>query len=384
MDLLFAINWLALLLSFFVVGCILGAVFVRPVQRAIVKTIKQITGVELARIIKNPILRPGGHLWRAEAVFNPAAALAGGRTHLIYRAVGADGVSRLGYASSRDGVTFDDQLPYPVFVAPESLRMPTAARRFSPVMYPSGGSWGGLEDPRMVVLEGVVYVTFNMFENWALRVGYIYMDEADFLDKRFYKWQGPFILSHGSRDKNWVLFPQKFAGKFAVLHSIIGEVDNRVRVEYVDDLKRLRERQFASPDPQQVPDRRIAWHIHQRSAGPPPLKTSRGWLVFYHANDSSEPHRYKVGAMLLDLEDPTRVIVRATAPVLEPDFEYENAGKPGIVYACGATIQGDTLYLYYGGADKVVCVATALLEPFLHALVAGVETPLTPAPLRVS
>ena len=222
----------------------------------------------------------------------------------------------------------------------------------------------------MVCIEGRVYVTFNMFENWVLRVGYISISEEDFLAKRFYKWEGPTVLSHGARDKNWVLFPEKIHGKFAVLHSIIGDTDDRVRIEYIDDLKMLSRRKFESPDPQQVPDRQIAWHIHVRSAGPPPLRTDRGWLVFYHANDH-EGYKYKVGAMLLDLNDPTKILVRSAVPVLEPDYQYENHGKPGIVYTGGVTIQNNTLYVYYGGADKVICVATASLKDFLDALIEG-------------
>jgi predicted GH43/DUF377 family glycosyl hydrolase len=255
-------------------------------------------------------------------------------------------------------------------------------RRYSPVMYPSGGSWGGCEDPRMVVIEGRVYITFNMFENWSLRVGCISISVEDFLAKRFYKWSQPIVLSHGTRDKNWVLFPEKIAGKFLVLHSIIGDDSDHVRIEYVNDLKTLRERSFMSPDPQQVPDRPIAWHVHMRSAGPPPLRTSRGWLLFYHANDAHEGHKYKVGALLLDLEQPTKIIARAHAPVLEPDYPYENTGKPGIVYACGATIRDEELYLYYGGGDRVVCVATTNLEKFVDALIKGKDAALFPEPLQ--
>src|SRR3989344_4543379 len=377
---LFIINWLALLLSLFVVGCVLGAVFSLSLRRVFIKKLAE--GVRLSRALLNPVIRGGSHPWQAEAVFNPAAALAGGRTHLVYRAIGTDGLSRLGYASSKDGITFDERLPYPVYVMADSSTMPAGARRYSPFMYPSGGSWGGCEDPRMVVIEGTVYVTFNMFENWLLKVGYISIAVEDFLAKRFYKWNGPYILSSSGRDKNWVLFPEKIHGQFAVLHSIIGDTNDRVRIEYTDDLKTLKNRIFVSPDPQQMSDWPLAWHTRVRSAGPPPLKTSLGWLVFYHAHDAREPHKYKLGAMLLDFDDPTRVIHRAASPVLEPDFDYENTGKPGIVYARGATIQNDILYLYYGGGDKVICVATAKLDHFLDALIAGHVASLAPKRLQ--
>jgi len=375
MNFPFLVNIIALLFSFFVLGAILGAAFSDAFRRRLAKLVPRKI-FALVKSLRNPILRPGMHPWTAEAVMNPAAVVIGGRTHLIYRAIGMDGISRLGYASSPDGVTFDTILPYPIYVARNPHNVARDRRHYSPVMYPSGGSWGGCEDPRMVIIDGWVYVTFNMFDNWSLRVAVIAMSQEDFLAKRFDRWEGPIILSHGVRDKNWVLFPEKIGGQFAVLHSIIGENDTAVRIEYTDDLSSLALRKFESPDPQQIPDKLISWHVHTRSAGPPPIKTDKGWLVLYHANDASEPHKYKVGAMLLDLVDPTKMLYRAAEPIISPDEPYENHGKPGIVYAAGAVVRDGILFVYYGGADKVVCVATTPLASFLDALIHGSQPTL--------
>lgn len=366
----FAIHIIALFLSFFVVGAILGAAFSKPFRTKLIEVL-HLERLWLSKSVHNPILKPGTHPWTAEAVLNPAAAILGDRTHLVYRAIGMDGVSRLGYASSPDGIVFDERLPYPVYAARNPQKVDSRLRHYSPVLYPSGGSWGGCEDPRMAVIDNRVYVTFNMFENWMLRVAVISISEEDFLAKRFDQWEGPIILSHGTRDKNWVLFPEKIHGQFAILHSIIGDTADQVRIEYTDHLATLAQKKFTSPDPHQMPDAQIAWHYRMRSAGPPPLKTSRGWLVLYHAMDPKEPNRYKLGAMLLDLNDPTKVLHRAAAPVLSPDEHYENNGKPGIVYACGAVVRDRELFVYYGGADKVICVATTPLDAFLDALVVG-------------
>ena len=379
MSIIFIANILALLLSFFVVGTILGAFVSHTFRKKLLEFYYE-RRLSLLRSLYNPILRPGAHPWTAEAVLNPAAAFIDGRTHLVYRAVGMDGVSRLGYASSPDGLLFNDRPPYPIYIAQKDASVPAHLRQYSPVLYPSGGSWGGCEDPRMVVIDNRVYVTFNMFENWVLRVGCVSMPVEDFLAKRFHKWSPPIVLSHGNRDKNWVLFPEKLGGKFAVLHSIIGDTPDRVRIEYVDALEDLRTRTFKSPDPQQHRDEHIAWHTHVRSAGAPPLRTEIGWLVFYHAHDAREPHRYKIGALLLDLDDPTKIRARAVAPVLEPDAAYENDGKPGVVYACGATVNNKMLHIYYGGADKVVCVATAPLDAFVNALAEGSAMRLSSGP----
>jgi len=323
----------------------------------------------------NPILKPkADNHWENEATLNPAAIRLENETHLVYRAIGSRGKSTFGYAVSKDGAQFDERLPHPIYFDCKLENTSAKDKIYSPVMYPSGGSWGGYEDPRMVEIDGRVYVTFNLFENWVLRVGFISISKEDFLAKQFHLWDGPHILSHGNRDKNWVLFPEKINGKFAVLHSIIGESDDRVCIEYIDDLKKLSQKKFTSADPQKIPDRKITWHTHVRSAGPPPLKTDRGWLLFYHANDQ-ENHKYKVGAMILDLDDPTKIIARSQYPVLEPDCAYENDGKPGIVYASGATIHEGKIYLYYGGGDKVCCVASADLDAFLQNILFKKKVP---------
>ena len=144
MDFSFWITIIALLFSFFVVGALLGAAFSKPLRARIIsflrlEKLKHL--ISLKRYPHNPIMHPGNHPWTAEAVLNPAAAIIGGRTHLIYRAVGSDGISRLGYASSADGIVFDERLPYPIYIA-RNLRGPAghlSLHRYSPMLYPSGG-----------------------------------------------------------------------------------------------------------------------------------------------------------------------------------------------------------------------------------------------------
>jgi predicted GH43/DUF377 family glycosyl hydrolase len=85
------------------------------------------------------------------------------------------------------------------------------------------------------------------------------------------------------------------------------------------------------------------------------------------ANDFS---KYKVGAMLLDLEDPTKIIAVSPKPILEPDRFYENDGfKAGVIYVTGAVVKDGTLLIYYGGADSYVCVAYAEIDQFLEDLI---------------
>ncbi len=366
---------IAALFSFFVAGALLGALFSKVIREKLVRLLhlEYLQRVLLRKSLHNPILRPGKTPWTAEAVLNPAALNLGGRTHLIYRAIGMDGVSRLGYASSPDGIVFDKLLPYPVYVAQKPRNIPGHVRRYSPVLYPSGGSWGGCEDPRMVAIDGRVYITFNMFDGWDyIRVAEISIAEEDFLAQQFWKWDGPHILSKpGEIHKNWVLFPEKIDGKYAILHSIAPtvEVAYRDSIEDIGTTEDFIDSWAGARNT--LPERKDVWDSYLRSPGPPPVKTSRGWLLFYHAIEAREPTRYKLGAMLLDLNDPTKVLYRSKGPVLVPDEAYENHGKPGIVYACGTVLHDGTLFVYYGGADKVVCVATTPLEEFVTTLIKG-------------
>jgi predicted GH43/DUF377 family glycosyl hydrolase len=99
----------------------------------------------------------------------------------------------------------------------------------------------------------------------------------------------------------------------------------------------------------------------------PPLKTKAGWLLFYHG--VSETSTYRMGAVLLDLADPTTVLARTAAPLFEPIEDYEMKGIiPKVVFPCGNIIRKDDIYLYYGGADKVVGVATISLSNLLKIL----------------
>jgi|CXWL01.1.fsa_nt_gi predicted GH43/DUF377 family glycosyl hydrolase len=332
----------------------------------------------LTRAEINPVISRSSYDWEAAGVLNPAAVEVGGLVHLFYRAIGNDGVSRVGYASSSDGVHFDDRLPYPVFMLDQeavdpSKRIETLKK--NPGLVASGGSWVGVEDPRAVVIENKVYLSFSAFTSWdSLRIGVISIDIEDLLKKRW-KWSRPIFLSAQNQvHKNWVIFPEKIKGKFAVLHGFEGGSRNTACIEYLDTL----EVEPASYIQSSIEFRDdlddSVWDSKVRGAGPPPLKTPKGWLVLYHANDSREPHRYKIGALLLDLEDPSKVIARSPEPILSPDAYYENDGKPGVVYACGALVRDGILRVYYGGGDMVVCTASVPLDTFLEQL-AKQETP---------
>ncbi|MFA5652373.1 MAG: hypothetical protein WC933_03330 [Candidatus Paceibacterota bacterium] len=339
----------------------------------------------LSRHKENPIVSPkavGSKDWMSEGTFNPTAVNIDGDIHILFRAIGSDGISRVGYALSKDGLNIDYVHSDPVFSLKRShFGAKLGEHKYSGYMYPSGGSWGGCEDPRMVNIDDKIYITFNAFDNWNnIRVGMTSISKDDFLNKKWKSWKLPKLITPpGSRHKNWVLFPEKINGKFAVLHNLHNiKKPNSVLVDYFDSLKSLEkgEADFESPDPQKLPNKKISWHIRMRGVGPAPLKTEDGWLVFYHATDAAEPNKYKVGVMLLDLKDPTKIIARSSYPILCPDMWYENDWKIGIVYTCGAVIKDDNIFIYYGGGDKHVCVATVPFKKFMDDLKGEVDRPI--------
>lgn len=338
--------------------------------------------LHLSRDERNPIFTPGRTSWEEQAVFNPAAVEVDGTTHLFYRAIGKDGVSRVGYAVSSEDGAFS-RLPYPVFAlsdeGAEAAFMRSKVMAKHDALVRSGGSWAGTEDPRAVVIDDDLYLTFSAFGGWdSLRIGVTSLPLTDLRAGRW-QWTPPVYLSpRGQVHKNWVLFPEKINGKFAVLHSLHSGVRDRVVIDYVDTLDKEPPESIHSP---YLPvEDEEAWDSTVRGVGPPPIKTSRGWLVLYHANDRREPSRYKVGALLLDLNDPTRVLARSAGPLLFPDAEYENTGaKPGIVYTCGATERDGILTVYYGAADYVVCAARHSVDE----IVSNLLQPKTGAPASV-
>jgi beta-1,2-mannobiose phosphorylase / 1,2-beta-oligomannan phosphorylase len=343
-----------------------AAVIVRALRVAALRTAAR-RPHQLERHEKNPIVEPReGNFWEMKATFNPGAIYADRRVHLLYRAIGGDDISVLGYASSDDGFTITERLDEPAFV-PDTTKKPDPNAPATLPAYCSGGGWnGGCEDPRLTLIGDQVYLMYTAFDGWgSIRIALTSIDVQDFLKKRW-SWKKPALISPpGEIHKNWMLFPEKINGKYALLHSISPEIS----IAYFDSLEGLESGKQTVTSRYDRISRTGSWDSWIRGAGPPPIRTKLGWLLFYHAMDIRDPDRYKLGAMILDANDPAKVLYRSRVPVLEPDMHYENNGfKSGVVYSCGAIVKDGELYVYYGGADVVVCVAMANLDMFLEEL----------------
>lgn len=330
-------------------------------KKDVSKKKKAVKTATLMRFEENPIISSKTeNSWEAWQTFNPGAILLNDKVHFLYRAIGEDGLSRFGYAASNDGFYIDDRLSYPIYEHQTGQRP-----SFNVFSYFSGGSFGGAEDPRIVRVneEDTLYMTYTACDE-GLRVALASIKVNDFLNKRW-NWKPPVLISPpGEVHKNWVIFPEKINGKYAILHSINPEI----LIDYFDDLNFNGRTYIKSYYNSKI--RKNCWDSLVRGVGAPPLKTKYGWLVFYQAMEECDFSKYKVGAMLLDFNDPTKILSRSREPVLEPNEFYENVGfKPGVVYVTGAVVKDDSLLVYYGGADSYVCVASAPFEEFVEALV---------------
>ncbi len=344
-----------------------GAIFAlsHPYLKLLQQDLKQpLLSLIFKKFRENPILKPvAENAWESKLVLNPAAIYEEGKVHIIYRAVGDKNVSVFGYAASKDGIHIDERLKSPVYVFREPFETNSQAPNCRS-SYISGGGSGGCEDPKLTRIGDRLYMTYVAWDGSSPpRVALTSIKIDDFLNRKW-NWERPVSISPpGEMHKNWAIFPEKINGKYAVLHSLSPEI----LIDYVDSLEFDGNTHINSH--YHPLGRKNCWDNYVRGVGPPPIKTEEGWLVLYHAMNNRDLGRYKLGAMILDLKTPTKTLCRSRAPLLEPDKLYENKGfKPGVVYACGAVVIDDRLFVYYGGADTVVCVAHTRLSLLLNQL----------------
>jgi beta-1,2-mannobiose phosphorylase / 1,2-beta-oligomannan phosphorylase len=312
----------------------------------------------LERYDDNPILRPNKkNWWESKSVFNCASLYDGKKIHLLYRAVGEyeDYISRIGYATSDDGFTFTRSNG--IAVGPEE-----EYEKY------------GIEDPRLFQLESRDYFTYVLPSNYVREFPTVSTALATTEDYTEFKRLG-IITPRLHDDKDVVYFSAKMHPTSEDMRST-----NRPNVNCYFSLHRPTswigtsygvkkpsiwlaesfnltsfQRYSLLLRPEQ------GWEDAKLGAGPPPIKTKRGWLVIYHGVSKSKV--YRIGAAVLDLNEPNIILGRCKHPILEPEKEYETDGDVNnVVFPSGACAIDGKLFLYYGGADKVCCVATANLD----------------------
>ncbi len=213
----------------------------------------------------------------------------------------------------------------------------------------------GIEDCRVTNIDGEFHLTYTQVSEHGVGVGLMRTK-----DWRTFEKDGMILPPH---NKDCALFTEKINGKYYCLHRPSG-IDlggNFIWIASSNDLKHWGEHLCI------LHTREGMWDCARIGAGASPIKTKEGWLEIYHGADFN--HRYSLGAILLDLNDPSKVLARSTKPILEPEAPYELTGFFGnVVFTNGHIVNGDEITMYYGASDEVICGAKLSVSEILRDL----------------
>ncbi|WP_396210120.1 pesticidal protein Cry7Aa [Flavobacterium sp.] len=315
-----------------------------------------------------------------DSVLNPGIIQEENTVHMLYRAVRKGNYSTIGYCK---------------FEGPLQL----VQRNNTPLLIPySDAASKGVEDPRIVKIEGVYYITYTAYDGinalGALvtstdllhfdRVGIIVpkftFDEFkqlaecnNLVNSKYFRHVRHFRPDEEVFlwDKDVIFFPRKINGKLAFLHRIRPGIQ-LVLIDSLTDLTKEFWNQYFLHFNEHIILDPIGTN-HESGfigGGCPPIETKEGWLLIYHGvYDTSEGYIYSAAAALLDIDDPTKVIARLVDPLFAPELDYEKNGVvSNVVFPTGTALFNDTLYIYYGAADKCIACASLSLNGLLNEL----------------
>jgi predicted GH43/DUF377 family glycosyl hydrolase len=343
--------------------------------------------MKLIKFAGNPVLSPNpANAWESLVTTNPAACLdrKSGKILLLYRAAGHDTEHRVrfGLAESDDGFHFRRLSDQPVFG-------PSA----------DGFDAGCVEDPRITPFGEDYLVTYACRHHppgqyWLMEGNPCKLPASpDYYPARirdnltatglaitrdFRSWRrcGP-LTDPRLDDRDVFLFPEKIGGKFWMIHRPMewagagrGTEHPAIWINSSDDLLH-----WDSSASRLLAKAEFGWE-EKVGGNTPPIRTELGWLTLYHGK--GRDGFYRLGALILDADNPALVRHRSRDWLLEPEFDYETKGcydMGGVVFPCGAVVRDGVLFVYYGGADKYVGVATAPLPELLRDLAAQPWTP---------
>ena len=299
----------------------------------------------LIRHKQNPILNPEDMPFRCYSVFNAGATFYEGEVLLILRVETCNRETKFHVATSKDGINFDvnpEPINYPLS---ETEKRVGSAHRF---------------DMRITKLEGIYYVCHAAWiDKYGCCIGMA--TTKDFINFE------PLPYLSEPQNRNAVLFPEKIDGLYARLDRPQNGENGYMWVSYSPDLK-----YWGKSVPISLP--KFSWSKEKNGAGAIPIKTDEGWLEIYHATaPTCSTRNYYLGAMLLDREDPSKVIAAPEEFILAAEKSYECVGQtPNVVFTGGAVEMPDgTLNVYYGAADTRMCVAQTTVDKLVEFCLAS-------------
>jgi len=305
------------------------------------------------RVSDNPIIAPEGQGFESAGTFNPTVVKYDGKFVMLYRAQDHHGKSSIGYATSADGIHF--------------------ARRAEPVMvaeapYETGG---GVEDPRVVKIDDLFYLTYTGYNNQGGQgihaKGPIRGDAqlclATSADLIHWKRQGVIMPAYKGKwnvgwTKSGAIVPEKLNGKYWMYYLADGaNLLTQMSIAYSTDLIHWTD----ALDHPVLSSRPKMFDSQVVEPGPAPVVTDNGIFLIY--NGADDGNIYRTGWVVFDKKNPTKVLARAEQPIFEPVHAWEKLGQvPNVVFVEGLVRDGNRWLFYYGGADKYVGVASATVR----------------------
>jgi len=296
--------------------------------------------MKVTRYAKNPILTKEDVPFEVNSIFNPGAVKFGNEYLLLCRVEMPDGRSSFVIAKSKDGVKFK--------VEPSLCLTPQEHGS-----YYKYAEWG-IEDARVVNLEGKYYLTYTGYSKYMPLV--LLAETTDF--KKF-NILGP--ISEPS-NKDCTLFPEKISGSYWKIDRPSAEQQHNIWIAKSTDLIHWGEYECVAEPVQGT------WENDKIGISSTPVKTKDGWLVLYHGvRGFGITSLYKLGVLLLDLEKPWILKGRSSYPILAPDLDYERTGDvSNVIFSNGWIVEdnGD-VNIYYSGADTNICLATTTVDKLL-------------------
>jgi len=291
----------------------------------------------------NPLITARDLAYKSNAVFNAGATHLGDKVVLMLRVESRSGRSHLTVAHSRNGISDWKIAKKPLMHADDGFRQET---------------WG-VEDCRITSLAGrnTHILTYTAYSPLGPAVG--------IAETKHFKTVQRLGIVYPPENKDAVLFPRKIKDEYVLLHRPATTDGRHIWIAYSPDLL------YWGKPKMVLPARgNVFWDSYRVGAGPPPIETERGWLLIYHGVKKMESGLiYRIGAALLDLENPHRVIGRTNEYLMTPTEPYERIGDiTNVLFATGGFVHKGDLWLYYGCADSYVCLATAPLSDIFDTL----------------
>jgi len=306
----------------------------------------------IERYQNNPILTKDDVPYPVATVHNAAVVKFENKYMMVFRSHKLNGRSILGLAESNDGYNFS--------VHDKPFMVPATEGIFKDY------EEYGVEDPRIIYIDGEFLITYSAYSRYGVRIGLAKTKDFTTVER--------ISLITEADYRNVVIFPEKFNGLYARLDRPHSEISPwAIWISYSPDLIYWGEsRLIMNP---------VQYHWDEMKIGPgaPPIKTNRGWLHIYHGVfPTMDGSVYRLGVALHDLQDPSKIVAVGDEWILQPEEMYEITGYVhNVVFTCGAVAEDDgSVKIYWGGADKVMCVGTARLDDLVDHCLNNSRKPL--------